>query len=87
MHFLGKGVRKRLTQPMSGESGSALLRERVEVRGTDGKAAVRTELGDGSDSRGLRSRRWKLLKNGHAAPLLPRDWEQAGSHDADPKCL
>lgn len=78
---------------MSGESGSALLRERVEVRGTDGKASVRTELGDGSDSRGLQSRRLatnpcrKLLENGHAAPLLPRDWEQAGSHDADPKCL
>ena len=78
---------------MSGESGSALLRERVEVRGTDGKAAVRTELGDGSDSRGLRSQRLatnpcrKLLENGYAAPFLPRDWEQVGSHDADPKCL
>lgn len=53
MHFPRKGVRKRLTQPMSGESGSVLLRERVEVRRMDGKAAVRTELGDGSDSRGL----------------------------------
>lgn len=29
---------------MSGESGSALLRVRVEAHGTDGKAAVTTEL-------------------------------------------
>lgn len=56
-------------QPVSGESGSVLLRVRVEVYGIDEKGVIRTKLGDGSDSRGPLSQgpatnpHLKLLEN------------------------
>lgn len=60
--------------------------------GADEKAAIRIELGDGSDSRGPLSQGsalncFKLLETGYAASFLSRIWKQADSHDADMKYL
>lgn len=70
--------------------GIRKLASKVEggVWGTDAKAVIKIEIGDGvtqEDQGPATNHCFKLLEN--RAPFLSGNWKQTERHDADMKCL